>query len=274
MRAASLILLLVIAGYAFATHSEGSEEITSEDADADVPSPRSNALMLSREEKIQKMEVALDRVRREDLGPLLRELSAAQHQHNELKRSMPWFPSEADKRSLAASEQQLNRARAAVVRVQEKEMQLVNQLKPLYGLVSYEFVQEQQVTISSSIQKVNTLAYDNAWWTSLFDLSRAESLSDVIIGFFVQWLLNYVIMYPFALAYYAFWSLPWSIYAYSSSTSDLVVGALTWGFYVVLMASPLLALAGGVYAIRRYAGDDIMRWLQNRRVERARRRGW
>jgi hypothetical protein len=253
------LLVVVIAFIALCAvvkaHSEDVEEGSVEETAEAEQHPQSRAVDERKQPKhlaISTLESELDRLRRERLQPAVTELTITQQKHAMLKQNMPWFPSSAQKSALQASEEGVKRAAQVVVFVQNKEKALMARLKPLYGIVSYEFMQEQRSTISSAVAQVNKLAYDNAWYQSLFDMGRRESIKDVILMFFVQWLLNYVIMYPFAAAYYVFWALPWDIYAYSSGPTDVATGLMMWLCYAGLMVSPVAALVGGYWYIRKY----------------------
>jgi hypothetical protein len=237
------------------------EEFTVDDEPADSSRQVAN---LPREQQIARYEDARDRIRHEEVLPALRTLSHEQSRHAATKGSMPWFPSGEQKRALDASEASVNRARAVVARAQEKEMAVTARLKPLYGIVSYEFMQEQQSSISGSIKKVNQIAYDQAWYQSIWDLGRRESLTDVLVGFLVQWIASYVLMYPFAVGYYAFWALPWSLWEYSSSSADVVTGLVSYAIWLTLMASPLIVLGVGIWYLRTYKAEAFARFAEQR----------
>eukprot|EP00796_Vickermania_ingenoplastis_P003653 gene3653-2588_t len=98
---------------------------------------------------------------------------------------------------------------------------MVAKLKPLYGVLSLQFAQEQKDQMASSISFVKDSSFQNAMFDSIFNIGSAESFTDVISDFFLQWVVCFILMYPFAVLYYALWSLPWSIYAYSSGFTSL-----------------------------------------------------
>uniref|UniRef100_A0A7S1QVU5 Uncharacterized protein n=1 Tax=Neobodo designis TaxID=312471 RepID=A0A7S1QVU5_NEODS len=272
-----LLLGLVLAhrasAYAVEDDDGSQEEFTIED-----PGVASRAVAtLPREQQIARYEDERERIRQEEVLPALRTLSHEQARHAQTKSSMPWFPSAEQKRALQASEGAVNRARAVVARAEEKEMAVTRRLKPLYGIVSYEFMQEQQTSISGSIKTVNQIAYDQAWYQSLWDLGRRDSLTEVLVGFLVQWIASYVLLYPFALAYYAFWALPWSLWEYASSATDVATGLVSYVIWVTLMASPLLVLGGGIWYLRTYKAEAFARFAEQRagagRPPRVRRYG-
>ncbi|CCW67468.1 unnamed protein product [Phytomonas sp. Hart1] len=126
---------------------------------------------------------------------------------------------------------------------------MLSKLKPLYGVLSTQFVHEQKESIAHAISTVQKISYDNAWYGSLFRVGEAESLTDLIMGFLVEWLMGYIILYPFAALYYAVWVAPWSVYAYCSGFSGILPALLAYVIAVMIMFSPLLILMGGVYLI-------------------------
>ena len=266
IRLLSVLLLLGLITVAIAGPGDdgefgSQEEYTVEEEGYASSGPVAN---IPREQQIAHYEDERERIRAEEVMPALRTLSHEQARHSATKSSMPWFPSSEQKRALQASESAVDRARAVVAKAEEKEMAVTRRLKPLYGIVSYEFMQEQQTSISGSIKKVNQVAYDQAWYQSLWDLGRRDSLTEVLVGFLVQWLATYVLLYPFALAYYAFWALPWSLWEYSSSAADLATGLVSYAIWVVLMASPLIVLGGGIWYLRTYKAEAFARFAEQR----------
>ena len=88
--------------------------------------------------------------------------------------------------------------------------------------------------------------------------SRHESLTDLIVGFFVQWLMAYLVMYPFAGVYFLGWSTPRSLWAYSSSWTDLFVGVLVWIISFVVFLIPPALIIGALYLLLRGRFDREM----------------
>ncbi|EPY26304.1 hypothetical protein AGDE_07686 [Angomonas deanei] len=142
---------------------------------------------------------------------------------------------------------------------------MLSKLKPLYGIVSREFVQEQKRSIKDSIQFAKDVSYDNAFYSSLFNIGDAESITDVIAGFFIQWVFNYILVYPFAVLYYAFWTAPRSVYAYSSGITDIVPGVVAYVVSVAVMCAPLVVLLGGMYLVKRKYDVDLRTGRAGRR---------
>ena len=224
--------------------------------------------LYSREEKIDYWQGELDHVRRDEVGPALDELARRQAAVNAIRGGSGWFPTAAEKARLSAAEAALRAAQMQLDRAQSREVAVVRQLKPLWGLVSYEFVHEQRSSISGSLKKVNELSYNQAWWSSMFDLGRRESFTDVIVGFFFQWFVSYVLMYPFAVLYYALWVLPWSIWEYSSSATDVVTGAVLFVGWVGVMLLPIAALVVGATYIGRHYGPYLARMAEENQRRR------
>ncbi|KPA80280.1 putative mitochondrial hypothetical protein [Leptomonas pyrrhocoris] len=162
-----------------------------------------------------------------------------------------FFTKAEDKATIRLLDEDYRRSLIEVNQLKEQERLMLAKLKPLYGVVSYQFAQEQRQTIADSIKYVQTASYDNAWYSSLFNLGQAESISDVVVGFLQQWLIGFVCLYPFAVLYYALWAAPWSVYSYSSGIADLVPAVVAYAVSVFVMCLPLIVLAVAFYAVVR-----------------------
>lgn len=207
---------------------------------------------LSKADQIAFYESEVEWIREHEVQPALRAVNQATSGLERAKSAGGWFPNAQQKETIRIMEDEYRRASMQLQRAKSREVQLSNRMKPLYGIVSYQWMQEQRATIRESLKTVNEMAYNQAWWSSLFN-SRAESLTDLIIGFFVQWLVTYIIIYPFAAAYYVLWSAPWSIFEYSSSISDIFVGLIAWLAAALAITLPFVALVGGIiFFVRKY----------------------
>ena len=220
---------------------------------------------LSKEEQLMAYEDEAARIRREEVDPAIQRVARLSAMYNEVKKSAGWFPNAEQKRRIYSLESELNGASQALARAQSREVAMHDRMKPLWGIVSYEFMQEQQQTIKGCLKKVNQMAYDQAWWSSVFNSGRAESLTDLIMQFFIQWFMSYIIMYPFATAYYALWAAPWSIYSFSSGPTDVVVGVVAWVVSTVVMLLPLVLLAASAYWIILKYGPELQKAAEERR---------
>jgi hypothetical protein len=227
--------------------------------------------VMNREEKIAVYHGDLERLRRADLEPALTNWMAKRQRYVTAKGNQPWLPSASQKEMLNGIHREMRGAEGALARVQKEETALVARLKPLYGLVSAEFVAEQRHSIASSLKKVNDIAYNQAWYESLFTMGSRESLQDVIVGFFVKWLMSYVIMYPFAVGYYALWVLPWSIWEYASGASDVATGAFMYLMWVGFMMLPVLGFYVCVRLFAKYGAPYLARQAEARRRQAQRR---
>lgn len=233
-----------------------------------------HAMTLSKEEQLAVYEEDLVYIRQHEVEPALSRVARLSQARAAAKQSSSWMPSSEERQRIYAIEQELNAASQALVAAQNKELAIKNKMKPLWGIVSYQFMQEQQVTIKDCITKVNEMAYNQAWWHSIFN-ARAESLTDLIVQFFLQWIMSYILMYPFAAAYYALWAAPWSVYSYSSSYQDLLIGIAAWLVSVIVMILPLLVLAvTGYFVIRKYGPELQRRAEEQRRQQEAAREAY
>ncbi len=206
----------------------------------------------SREAKMFALEHDRDILVRERLNPALDRLASASSRVNQIRSSQSWFPSSSEKAALSAAQSATDQARLQLVLVQEEEKALVAKLKPMYGLVSAEFFMEQRGAIRESLQTVSKIAYDNAWWHSLFNLGRAESLGDVILEFVLQYAIVYAFAYPFAFAYFALWFAPTTIYSYTESWADVPSALVMWAAWTFVMALPGIALYFGIKFLLKY----------------------
>ncbi|GET90277.1 hypothetical protein, conserved [Leishmania tarentolae] len=173
-----------------------------------------------------------------------------------------------DKATIRLLDEDYRRALVELNTLKEQERLIMTKLKPLYGVVSLHFAQEQKRTISESIKTVQSLSYDNAWYSSLFSLGEAESFSDIIMGFIGNWVLGFVILYPFAVLYYAMWAAPWSVYEYTSGVTDLVPGAVAYAMCVLVMCLPLILLALTFYLLIRHYGPQLQAAAQRAQARR------
>nr|CCC89903.1 conserved hypothetical protein [Trypanosoma congolense IL3000] len=226
----------------------------------------------SREEQIAFWEKEVQKLSTGSLLEAERQLRSAQYALEQANKQKSWFfASEHEKARIQQLDEEYRRRLNEVALLQKQEDMLLAKLKPLYGIVSQRFVQEQRETILSTLHKLKDMSYDQAWYSSMFNIREAESITDLLIGFFVEWFMSYVIMYPFASIYYALWTAPWSIYAYSSGPSDIVVGVLAWVVSVTFMSLPLLALGGGCWYIKRKYGIQFAQLFARPNMPRHRR---
>ncbi|PWV12969.1 hypothetical protein C3747_47g127 [Trypanosoma cruzi] len=225
----------------------------------------------SREEQIVFWEKEIDRLRNGELAKAYQTLYTTQMALNEAKRHSGWlFTSKDVQARIKVLDAEYEKNMAAVVVLKREEEMMLAKLKPLHGIVSRRFAQEQRNAIVDAVNLVQQASYDQAWYGSLFDIGDAETLTDIIVGFLLRWLIGYVLLYPFAAIYYALWTAPRNIYAYSSGTSDIPVGVVAWCVSVSVMLLPVMALVGGFWYIRRHYGDRVTEAL---RAARERERG-
>ncbi|RNF17836.1 uncharacterized protein Tco025E_04743 [Trypanosoma conorhini] len=226
----------------------------------------------SRDEQIVFWEEEIDRLRGGDMAKAYQTLYSSQLALAEARKQSGWlFTSAEAKARIKMLDAEYEKNLAALTALKQEEERMLAKVKPLYGIVSRRFAQEQRHAIVDAVKQVQEMSYVQAWYNSLLDLGNSETLTDVIVGFLGQWLLGYVVMYHFAAVYYALWTAPWNIYAYSSGPSDVLVGVLAWCVCVAIMLLPVLALVGGCLYLRRYYGDRVAEAL-NRARNRERRR--
>lgn len=206
---------------------------------------------VTRAEEIDFWEKEIALLRENHLRKALRELDKAAESLERVKSKAGYFPDAETRKTIKVLDEEYHLRLEAVSRVRKEEEGMLAHLKPLYGVLSVHFAQEQKDQIANSITYVKDATFQNAIWESMFDLGSADSFSDVIIGFLVKWITGFILLYPFAILYYALWSLPWSIYAYSSGFLSFFSGAGVYILSVLVMSSPLIVLFGGIAIVRK-----------------------
>jgi hypothetical protein len=239
----------------------------------------SDVANLNKNDQIAIFESDLDDLRHGRLAKAIDALHKAGAARNTIKSGAGWFPDANTKARIAQLDKEVERRMNELAVVQQEEKALVSRLKPLYGIVSTHFVQEQKQSMANSLKTVQELSYNQAWYSSLFNAHRAESLSDIILGFFIEWLVGYIIMYPFAVLYYGLWTLPWSIFEFSSGSGDLVPAVVAYVLALSVMLVPLVCIVGGIiffvsknkHVLERMAQEQEQR-RQERQQQQARYR--
>lgn len=220
----------------------------------------------TRDQQIFFWEQEIQSLRRDELSDAVGKLYTAQATLEGAKRKEGFFYTRPeDKATIRHLDENYQRALVEVQTIREQERMMLAKLKPLYGLLSTQFAQEQKTTISECLSVVQEMSYNNAWWSSLFNIGDAESLTDIIVGFLARWLVGHIILYPFAVLYYAVWAAPWSVYAYCSGAGDLIPAVVVYVISVTVMCLPLVALVGGLYVIAKKYGHSIEEALEGAR---------
>ena len=216
---------------------------------------RSTALS-TRDYKIMELENALERLQDKEVFPSVDAVQRSRTRLSAIESSIGWFPSASEKDRRAAAREELRVAEYSLARVERKALDLRSRLKPLYGVWSPEFYHEHKASLKKTFEVVHDASYNSAWWSSVFS-RRAESFTEAIMGFLLEWLMSYLVLYPFAGAYFLAWVTPTTIWAYSSSFSDIFTGAAVWFMSLTAFLLPLGLLLGGLYL-----------WMKGRRRTR------
>eukprot|EP00758_Cryptobia_borreli_P010089 Tbor_TRINITY_DN5536_c2_g10::TRINITY_DN5536_c2_g10_i1::g.12789::m.12789 len=205
----------------------------------------------NREEAIMILEQEIDSLRKGRMAKAMHRFQTAVHARNSYKNNLPWFPNTAENKRLGNLEEEVLRQEKALSIVLDEERALTTRLKPLHGVVSWYFAADQQRSIKSSIQTVSEMGYNNAWYSALFSIGEVESIQDLIMVFVGQYLMVFLIFYPFAILYFALWTTPWNIYEYSSSWLDFPSAIIAWISSVAVMVLPFAGFVFGGYVIVR-----------------------
>jgi len=248
----SAVVIAVIAVCLSLWVQRGSRSQTLSEADTFAERLSTSIATLDKARQVATLESEVARIHREAVDPAIRHVADAQSQYSTLYSQRSWFPSDSEKRTIEAAQANLDRARAQLQRAESQAQAVAVRIKPLYGLVSSHFFAEQRTTIKNSLKVISDVAYQQAWYESLFNAGRAESLTDLIVQFAVSYLGVYIIAYPFAWLYFVFWSGPWIVYSYCASAADFPLAAAMWALWAVIMALPFIVLICGVLFVQRY----------------------
>lgn len=208
--------------------------------------------VIQREMEIKFWESEIKALREGELQKAVNELTKAGIALESAKKRGGFFPNAEAKKAVKVLDEEYHSRLRALANVRREEESMLANLKPLYGVLSLPFAQDQRDQISKSITYVKDVTYQSAMWDSLFDLSNAESFTDIIMGFFMRWLTSFVIVYPFAILHYALWALPWSIYAYSSGIDSFIPGIVVYVLSVGVISLPFITLVGGFFLVLKY----------------------
>jgi hypothetical protein len=253
-------------------HAHSDDDHHRDDHDDAHHSGGYSSALAPREEQIAQIQQDLEYLRDGRMRDSLSRAHRSKQLLDQAKSNAGWiFKSDEEKQRIERLDTEHNRDLRAVAEVKAEEKALEARIKPLYGIVSAPFYIEQRNTIRSCVAKVQEVAYNQAWYSGLFNAHRAESITDLLLQFLIEWLMGYVLMYPFAVGYYALWAAPWSIYEYSSGVVDVVPAVIVWVLGVGVMLLPLIALFGGGYLIFVKYGEQIAESMR-RRAEEAQRR--
>lgn len=262
--ASSLLALAVLAALLLAA------TLTATPAAAGVFDTGSKAVSKgSTDEQIRFWRREVDTLRATKIAPALQTLYTAQTALEKARRQQGFFYTTPEvKATIKLLDEDLRQSVVEVERLKAQENMMVAKLKPLYGVVSTHLAQDQKEAIAGAISTVQKMSYDNAWYSSLFNMDDAKSFTDVIAGFLMQWLVGYIVLYPFAVLYYAVFVAPFSIYQYMSGVSDIVPAVGMYLLSVGVMCLPLLALAVTAYMLYRKYGDRVREAMAQARASR------
>jgi len=241
--------------YFSSTNDADDDFATFDDGNNQQQKPNNRVMKMSRDAMIFQLEEEREILKRNKLDPALDDVARANQRVNAIRSSQSWFPSASEKASLQAAQDAAYDAQRRLVAVQEQERALVAKLKPMLGLVSMEFFGEQRGAIRESLKTVSKLASDNAWWHSIFNLGRAESLTDVLVEYALQYAVVYALAYPFAFLYFALWFAPTTIYAYCESVFDVPMALVMWVAWTALMSLPGIALYFGAKFVLKHLAE-------------------
>lgn len=220
----------------------------------------------SREHKINFWQREIRLLRERQLDKARTRLYTAQAALAHARRREGFiYTSREDRAVIKSLDEDFQRALVEFQSLRNEENMMLAKLKPLYGVLSTQFAQEQKAAIGNSIATVQKMSYDNAWYSTLFNIGDAESLTDLIVTFLIQWVVGYVLMYPFAILYYALWVAPRSVYEYCTGLGDLGPALVAYCVSVFVMCLPLMALVCGLYLILKRYRDVIENSLRGSR---------
>ena len=221
----------------------------------------------ARDVEIVRLEKELQTFRANELQPTAAALMAARAAHQEEAKRGGWFPSNDAKQRIQNLAQKVKDAERALAAAERRDIELLRRLKPLYGIISYQFMQEQKSAFGRSLSVVGDMAYRQTLFDALFDGGHADSLSELLVQLLLRYVMTYMLLYPFAALYFLLWTAPWGIYEYSSGGFfDAVVGVTVWLFATFCVLVPFFfAIYGVAYLAKR--GVEERRTRQRQRAE-------
>lgn len=206
---------------------------------------------LARAEEIEFWEGEVAALRSGALHRALLDVEAKATRLQKVKSNSGFFPDATTRATLRTLDEEYQSSMKALARVKEQEEAMLAKIKPLYGMLSLQFAQEQKDQMAASITFVKDQAFNQALFESIFSLGDADSFGEVIAGFFGRWAAVFVLLYPFAIFYYAAWALPWSLYSYSSGIGSFFTALPVYAVSVFVFALPLLVLVVGLIVVAR-----------------------
>ncbi|KNH04045.1 pericentrin [Perkinsela sp. CCAP 1560/4] len=193
---------------------------------------------VQKNQQITELEKSSQRILDEDI--LRQRAIVDQHEasYKSVKARMPFFPSAADRAELGKYESTFREAQTNLSALEARHQGLLRQLKQLHGIRSMAFYEEQKQSIRQAMRQLHQTSYDNAWWSTLLS-GKSDSIKDLIVNFFVEWMYTFILMFPFTVAYFLLWRTPMTIWQYSSAPSDILLGTVAWMVSAIAFVLPI-----------------------------------
>ena len=172
---------------------------------------------------------------------IARQIAAVNEQRGRLegaRRKMPFFPSVDEKANVQHLESEHQRALLRLSDLENQRNAVLQQIKPLHGIWSVAFYEEQRHAIRETMRSIHHSSYNSAWWSTLFNPSN-ESFKDMVVQFFLEWMVSYMVMLPFAAVYFMLIQTPHTIWQYSARPSDLLTAVVAWALSGVAFLLPV-----------------------------------
>lgn len=205
--------------------------------------------VVERSEEITFWEREVAQLRDSELREAIDEVDRTSTRLQNVKKNSGFFPDQKTRATLKSLDEDYQRSLKALATVRKQEEAMLAKLKPLYGVLSLQFAQEQKDQMASSITYVKDSAFNSALFDTVTSIGEAESFSDLIGNFVASWVGSFLLLYPLAVLFYAFWSLPWSIYAYSSGALSVFAALPAYVVSLLVFSSPLIVLAIGMVLV-------------------------
>eukprot|EP01059_Diplonema_ambulator_P002126 TRINITY_DN11766_c0_g1_i1.p1 TRINITY_DN11766_c0_g1~~TRINITY_DN11766_c0_g1_i1.p1 ORF type:complete len:250 (+),score=52.86 TRINITY_DN11766_c0_g1_i1:85-834(+) len=135
------------------------------------------------------------------------------------------------------------------------------QIKPLYGVISVQHLQEHRETIYESFQYSVELGKNQLWWDLILGHDNSDSLEGVLLRMLTSFLAGVSIGYVIGLIKFIL-TAPFTIVQYCSSIIDVPAALFMWAFGVFLFLLPLIGLYLTCVAVsshRRREAENILR---------------
>eukprot|EP00756_Hemistasia_phaeocysticola_P007115 Hpha_TRINITY_DN14126_c0_g3::TRINITY_DN14126_c0_g3_i1::g.10674::m.10674 len=221
----------------------------------------------TREDQIQELEGEHYALMRSQVFPARDKFEMARARLAHEKSTGGWFWSDEKKARVAQLEAETQQARAEYASVEAQAVAVYKQIKPLYGVVSWQHWAEHKRKVTSSVSWSADVGMNNAWWETIFRGSRSESLGDLVANIVISFVSGFLMAYFFSFIHFVF-TAPFLIAEYCSGIGDIPAALLMFVVGVSLFILPLLLICLGCAGAAKFAQKHQMHQRHQMRQQR------